>query len=78
MRVGIAQLNPVVGDLDGNFCLAVDAYEQLTGQGADFVVFPELVLCGYPPRDLLFKINSFPTYPINLRNLPTKPAPLQH
>ena len=58
MRVGIAQLNPVVGDLDGNFCLAVDAYEQLTGQGADFVVFPELALCGYPPRDLLFK-NQF-------------------
>ena len=78
MRVGIAQLNPVVGDLDGNFCLAVDAYEQLTGQGADFVVFPELVLCGYPPRDLLFKNQFLSDLSINLRNLPTKPAPLQH
>ena len=37
--------------------LALDAYEQLTGQGVDLVVYPELFLCGYPPRDLLLKEN---------------------
>jgi NAD+ synthase (glutamine-hydrolysing) len=55
MRVGIAQLNPTVGDLAGNLALAIDAYEQLVGQGVDLVVYPELFLCGYPPRDLLLK-----------------------
>ena len=55
MRIGIAQLNPTVGDLQGNLGLAIDAYEQLVGQGTDLVVFPELMLCGYPPRDLLAK-----------------------
>jgi len=57
MRIGVAQLNPTVGDLEGNLALALDAYEQLVGQGADIVVFPELFLCGYPPRDLLHKEN---------------------
>ena len=55
MRIGIAQLNPTVGDLQGNLALAIDAYEQLVGLGADLVVYPELMLCGYPPRDLLIK-----------------------
>ncbi len=55
MRIGCAQLNPTVGDLDGNLALAVDAYEQLIGQGVDVVVYPEMFLCGYPPRDLLLK-----------------------
>ena len=55
MRVGIAQLNATVGDLDGNLALAIDAYEQLVGQGVDLIVYPELFLCGYPPRDLLLK-----------------------
>jgi NAD+ synthase (glutamine-hydrolysing) len=55
MRIGVAQLNATVGDLDGNLSLAIDAYEQLVGQGVDLVVYPELFLCGYPPRDLLLK-----------------------
>ena len=57
MRIGIAQLNSTVGDLEGNLALAIDAYEQLVGQGVDLVVYPELMLCGYPPRDLLLKEN---------------------
>lgn len=57
MRIGIAQLNPTVGDLAGNLGLAIDAYEQLVGQSVDLVIYPELFLCGYPPRDLLLKEN---------------------
>lgn len=55
MRIGLAQLNPIVGDLPGNRRLIMDAYRTLVAQGADVVVYPELAICGYPPRDLLFK-----------------------
>jgi len=55
MKIGIAQINSTVGDLAGNLRLACDAYAQLIEEGADLIVFPELALCGYPPRDLLLK-----------------------
>jgi NAD+ synthase (glutamine-hydrolysing) len=55
MKIGIAQINSTVGDLAGNLLLACDAYGQLAQKGADLIVFPELALCGYPPRDLLLK-----------------------
>ena len=55
MKIGIAQLNSTVGDLSGNLQLASDAYSELVEKGAELVVFPELTLCGYPPRDLLLK-----------------------
>ena len=57
MRIGYAQLNTTVGDLEVNLALGMDAYEQLCGRGVDLVVFPELFLCGYPPKDLLHKEN---------------------
>lgn len=55
MKAGIAQINTTVGDLDGNRKLMEQAYGELVGQGVDLVVFPELVISGYPPRDLIFK-----------------------
>jgi NAD+ synthase (glutamine-hydrolysing) len=55
MRLGLAQLNTTVGDLAGNRTRVLDAYRTLVARGADLVVFPELAVCGYPPRDLLFK-----------------------
>lgn len=55
MRIGIAQLNGTVGDLYGNLALSIDAYEQLRSQNVDLIVYPELFLSGYPPRDLLLK-----------------------
>ena len=55
MKIGIAQINTTVGDLAGNQQLILQAYRQLVEQGAELVVFPELTICGYPPRDLLFK-----------------------
>lgn len=60
MRLGLAQLNPIVGDLAGNRRLILDAYAALVAQGAELVVYPELVVCGYPPRDLLFKRRFVP------------------
>ena len=55
MRIGLAQINTIVGDLAGNRHLIEAAYKSLVAQGAELVVFPELAVCGYPPRDLLFK-----------------------
>ena len=55
MRIGLAQINSTVGDLAGNRHKIIDAYQTLVAQGAELVVFPELIVCGYPPRDLLFK-----------------------
>ncbi len=60
MRIGLAQLNPIVGDLPGNRRQILDAYTTLVAQGAELVVFPELAVCGYPPRDLLFKSRFVP------------------
>lgn len=55
MRIGLAQLNPTVGDLSGNRDLVIQAYRKLVEAGAEIVVFPELVSVGYPPRDLLLR-----------------------
>ncbi len=55
MRIAIAQLNQVVGDLEGNAARIVDAVTAARGVGADLVVTPELSLCGYPPEDLLLR-----------------------
>lgn len=60
MRLGLAQFNPTVGDLAGNRRKILDAYNALVAQGAELVVFPELAVCGYPPRDLLFKRRFVP------------------
>jgi NAD+ synthase (glutamine-hydrolysing) len=55
MRLGLAQINTTVGDLAGNRRRILEAYAELVRRGAELVVFPELAVCGYPPRDLLFK-----------------------
>lgn len=53
MRLGLLQLNPLVGDLPGNAAAVEAAARQAFAQGADLCLTPELVLTGYPPRDLL-------------------------
>ncbi len=60
MKIGLAQINTTVGDLPGNRALIIEAYHRLVAQGAELVVFPELAVCGYPPRDLLFKRRFVP------------------
>ncbi len=53
MKVAMAQMNPTVGDVTGNLALVEEALRQCAPQKPDLVVFPELFLVGYPPRDLL-------------------------
>ncbi len=67
MRLGLAQINTTVGDLAGNRRRILDAYAALVGRGAQLVVFPELAVCGYPPRDLLFKRHFVPDVEDSLR-----------
>ena len=64
MKIGLAQINPTVGDLNGNFTKIVQAYRALVAQGADLVLTPELAVTGYPPQDLVFKSQFVP---LNLR-----------
>ena len=55
IRIALAQLNPVVGDLAGNAEKARTARKEAARQGADIVVFTELFIAGYPPEDLVLK-----------------------
>ena len=55
MRLALAQMNSVVGDLDGNRAAILDRLGEARGAGADLVLFPELAVTGYPPEDLLLR-----------------------
>jgi len=55
LRVAVAQLNPTVGDLDGNVERLLAAYRRADLAGADIMVAGELAISGYPPEDLLLK-----------------------
>ncbi|MBV8585457.1 MAG: NAD+ synthase, partial [Verrucomicrobia bacterium] len=55
MRIGFAQLNPIVGDIPANANKIFEAYRQAVDQGAELVLTSELVLTGYPPQDLVFR-----------------------
>jgi len=54
MKAGLAQINTTVGDFAGNADKILRAYRELVAAGADFVVTPEMAVCGYPPMDLVF------------------------
>ena len=53
MKIALAQINPTVGDFAGNRRLVLDALAAAEAAGAALAIFPELALCGYPPKDLL-------------------------
>jgi NAD+ synthase (glutamine-hydrolysing) len=55
MRIALAQIDAVVGDLEGNERLILDGLESAKAAGAQLVLFPELAVTGYPPEDLLLK-----------------------
>jgi len=55
LRIGLAQINPTVGDLDGNIARIRASIERARAIGVDLLAFPEMVVPGYPPEDLLLK-----------------------
>jgi len=55
LKIGLLQLNSTIGDFAANRQKLLAAYETACARGAEFVLAPELFLCGYPPRDLLLR-----------------------
>lgn len=53
MKIFVAQINPTVGDLQGNLEKIFKELDKAKQKKADIVVFPEMAVCGYPPQDLL-------------------------
>ncbi len=78
MKIALAQIDTTIGDFSGNADLIVKYAQCARDRGADLVVFPELALCGYPPRDLVEKpsfIERSQSELIRLaRNLPPIPT----
>jgi NAD+ synthase (glutamine-hydrolysing) len=60
MRIGFAQINTTVGDINANQDRILSAYQKAVSLGADLVLTPELALTGYPPQDLVFKSQFIP------------------
>ncbi len=55
LRLALAQIDPTVGDVDGNVRLVSESIERARDQGAQLVLLPELCVSGYPPEDLLLR-----------------------
>jgi NAD+ synthase/NAD+ synthase (glutamine-hydrolysing) len=55
MKIALGQINPTVGDFCGNAARILEYSGRAKDQGADVILFPELAICGYPPRDLVEK-----------------------
>ena len=53
MKIAISQLNYIIGDIDGNTAKILDAISKAKAENADLIIFSELAVCGYPPKDLL-------------------------
>lgn len=72
MKIAIAQLNPTIGDLDGNAGQIIEAAEIAAIAGIRLLLTPELSLCGYPPRDLLNRADFIDRMQAQLEDLATK------
>src|SRR3954447_4216570 len=55
MKIALGQINPTVGDFCGNAAKIIEYTHTARQRGADLILFPELAICGYPPRDLVEK-----------------------
>ena len=76
MRIALAQTNSTVGDLSGNTRIILDYARQAHDADADVVVFPELAITGYPPRDLLEKQSFLDRTEEHLQQLASETAAL--
>ena len=75
MRVGLCQINPTVGDFDGNCERIVRAAHHARREGATVAVFPELAVCGYPAEDLLLRSAFLEAHDEALHRLATNLPP---
>ena len=56
MRIALGQINTLIGDFSGNSAKIIDYARRARSAGADLILFPELSVCGYPPRDLVERL----------------------
>ena len=75
MKITIAQINPIIGDLTGNTQKILEAANKATSEKTNLLLTPELSLCGYPPRDLLLKPDFVEAMGIALQQLATDLPP---
>ena len=77
LRIALAQINVTVGDMAGNTRRILEAAHTAKKMGADVLLTPELVLCGYPPEDLLLRADFFRTCEIHVAQIAAQaPLPL--
>lgn len=69
MRIGLAQINPTIGDLKTNTQLMLTYIQLAKEKGCELIVFPELSICGYPPMDLLYQKGFVQACEQSLNNL---------
>ncbi|HYY68857.1 MAG TPA: nitrilase-related carbon-nitrogen hydrolase, partial [Terriglobales bacterium] len=53
MKIALGQINPTIGDFENNAARIIEFAQRARSGGAELVVFSELCVCGYPPRDLV-------------------------
>src|SRR5205085_3778942 len=53
VKIALGQINPTVGDFSGNATKIIEFSQRAKSAGAGLILFPELSICGYPPRDLV-------------------------
>ena len=70
MRLALGQINPTLGDLPGNAAFCERQAPEAAARGAELIVFPELSLTGYPPRDLVEKSSFIGDSEATWRNSP--------
>ncbi|SVC68606.1 uncharacterized protein METZ01_LOCUS321460, partial [marine metagenome] len=58
MKIALCQVNPILGNFSFNINKIQSFYDRAIESGAELVIFPEMVVCGYPPQDLIWE-NGF-------------------
>ena len=76
LRIALAQLDLLVGDVDGNTVRLLDAAREAHAAGATVLLTPELALAGYPPEDLLFHLGFRRQVEAALQRLAAEAPPL--
>lgn len=74
LKVALSQINPTVGDLKNNSQKIVESIQKAKRKGANFIIFPELALSGYPPEDLLLKTHFIKQNLLFLKKIQKKTA----
>ena len=75
MKIALAQLNPIIGDLQNNALQILQTAREVAMQGVKLLLTPELSLCGYPPRDLLLNAHFITEMEQTLHQLATELPP---